>query len=133
MNKYERAKEAQRTIVVSNQGFYNFGDEKIFLASKKNSELWKVDDMNMLLGKLTVKNTYDSTKVIAKNESTVDTIFSLQKANVEGSSVGILNFSSAYNPSGGFINSSMAQEEDLAYASDLYYTPTTSKTQQSML
>ena len=38
----------------------------------------------------------------------------------KGLCVGVLNFASAKNPGGGFLNGSMAQEESLAIASAMY-------------
>jgi len=117
MNKDERAKQAQRTIEVSTQGWYNFEGKRVALNNEKNSELWTADD----LASLTTGKEHSTTKASIYNTSTVDSIFSLQKAMMDGSQIGVLNFASAYNPGGGFINGSMAQEEALAYASDLYY------------
>jgi len=117
MNKEERAKQAQRTIEVSTQGWYNFEGKRVSLNNEKNSELWTAD----MLQNLATAKEYQDTKASIYNASTVDTIFTLQKAMMDGSQIGVLNFASAYNPSGGFINGSMAQEEALAYASDLYF------------
>jgi len=85
----------------------------------RNSELWTAEKLKTLTHNLATGK--ENAKSRIHNESTVDTIFTLQKANMDGSQVGVLNFASAYNPGGGFINGSMAQEEALAYASDLYY------------
>mgnify|MGYP002516373569 FL=1 len=54
-----------------------------------------------------------------ENGSTVDAI--LQFAS-EGKPAAVLNFASAKNPGGGFINGAMAQEESLAASSCLYQT-----------
>jgi len=53
-----------------------------------------------------------------RNESTLAAILRLQAP--EDSPLGVLNFASAKNPGGGFLNGSMAQEESLAVASNLY-------------
>jgi len=121
MNKGERAKQAQRTIEVSTQGWYNFEGKRVTLNNEKNSELWTADDLASLAQNLATEKEPPTAKASIYNESTVDTIFTLQKAMMDGSQIGVLNFASAYNPGGGFINGSTAQEEALAYASDLYF------------
>lgn len=60
-------------------------------------------------------------KILVWNCSTVDAILRL---HVQGKEVGVLNFASAKNPGGGFINGANAQEESLAVSGGLYRTLT---------
>lgn len=60
--------------------------------------------------------------VTTENISTVDAIRKIAAQGRER--IGVLNFASAKNPGGGFINGAMAQEESLAASSTLYKTLT---------
>lgn len=60
-----------------------------------------------------------SDRIILWNCSTVDAILRLSEKEKE---IAVLNFASAKNPGGGFLNGAMAQEESLAASSCLYKT-----------
>ena len=122
-NREERKLHAEDTIEIVKKGWYdfNFGTRQIFLNNTKNSELWMQKDLDVLVQKNNFPLNFSNTKMEMRQESVIDTIFALQKDGTNGERIGILNFASAYNPGGGFINGSMAQEEAMAYASDLYF------------
>lgn len=67
-------------------------------------------------------------KMLVWNCSTVEAILRLHAQGIE---VGVLNFASAKNPGGGFINGANAQEESLAVSSGLYRTLTVHETYYS--
>ena len=78
MNKGERAKQAQRTIEVSTQGWYNFEGKRVSFSNEKNSELWTADDLVSLTQNLATEKEHSTTKASIYNTSTVDSIFSLE-------------------------------------------------------
>lgn len=109
---------AQDTIEISKTGSFVLGNRLVKLDTENKTKLFTDNDFENVYNvvrKNNVKNKTVSFEI--RNEGTVDAVFRL--GNKVGN-LGILNFASAHHPGGGFENGAVAQEECLAYCSDLY-------------
>ncbi|MEL7245639.1 MAG: TIGR02452 family protein [Cyanobacteria bacterium J06573_2] len=127
-NRNQRAKIAQETVDILNQGFYlNQQQETVDIQKElqtaiNNSIHYSEKDFSRVSSQLkkkqASKNQYQIQFEI-NNETTLNAASRL--VNQQGfEKVLCLNFASAKNPGGGFLNGSQAQEESLARATGLY-------------
>jgi len=122
MTRADRSKIAQETIKISKKGMYVLNGVEKRLINDTQYLLWEPFDMNGMCVDSIEHEGKCNGDIIFRNESVVDTIYYLQSKKIEGGTVGVLSFASAKNPGGGFLNGSIAQEEALAYCSNLYET-----------
>jgi len=122
----DRKEIAHETVRIMEQGWYEYDGRRVdFAAQQKRSEEASVtltsEQGRELVGKLRFpgKGAASACCSVA-NEATVKAILDFAKAGKRR--VGVLNFASAKNPGGGFLNGAMAQEESLAASSGLYGT-----------
>lgn len=120
MNRKQRKIQAEETLIILQNGFYmlegkkvDFGYEQI--EAKQKSIYYESEQLDKILADIKVEETHE-TEFEVTEETSLGAILRLHdKGNVM-----CLNFASAKNPGGGFLNGSLAQEESLAAASSLY-------------
>ncbi|AWB46566.1 TIGR02452 family protein [Paenibacillus sp. CAA11] len=121
-----RKEIAQETLRIQQQGFYEYMGRRVSIAeaqqrSEEGSQLFTPEQGEALVRKWPEwpQSELKAGYAVA-NEATVKAILDFAKAGKQ--QVGVLNFASAKNPGGGFLNGAMAQEESLAASSGLYNT-----------
>lgn len=120
MNREDLCNIAQDTIQISKNRGYNFNGIMIPLGKLGNVK-YISPEKSEKLHSIMVQEPLDlqrEANIFVNNEATVDRIFQISKSNKEAV-IGVMNFASAYNVGGGFETGAMAQEEALAYCSDL--------------
>ena len=121
-NGEERIKIAAETVEISKKGKYvTARGKEVSFDPTLETEFWRPKELEALNEKLAVKEgTAAKPEIVCVDEGVVDTVLRLAEEGVEMARVGVLNFASAHHAGGGFLNGAMAQEEAIAYCSNLY-------------
>jgi uncharacterized protein (TIGR02452 family) len=120
MNRNNRASMAKETVAICEAGFYTapggacVNIEKELRQAKSGTVLYSIENPPTAQ----VSRGVSATRFESKNETTFQALVRLAKP--DGGHLACLNFASAKNPGGGFLNGSLAQEEALSCASGLY-------------
>jgi uncharacterized protein (TIGR02452 family) len=125
MKRAERLTIANETVAILERGTYRgpSGAEVDILehlnACKQATKLYLPDELSDLLSDTQLKApAFETTSFEVRNETSLEGSASLARSSHKR--VMVLNFASAKNPGGGFLNGSQAQEETLARSSALY-------------
>lgn len=115
MSKVDLREIAKETVEIVRQGHYNLGNQIVQLNNVEKGRLYTSVDLDSI--DISRNKEFNNTTLEVINEGTVDAVFRLDMGNI-----GVLNFASAYHPGGGFLQGAKAQEECLAFCSNLYET-----------
>lgn len=120
-DREERIRIAAETVEISKKGTYTSEHGKnVSFDASLDSEFWDAKDLENLSKKLAVIAPSVRPSITCVDEGVVDTVLRLAEEGMDMSRVGVLNFASARHAGGGFLNGAMAQEEAIAYCSNLY-------------
>jgi uncharacterized protein (TIGR02452 family) len=124
MNRENNKKIAEDTLRILKQGFYTnaFGENIIIKTaqqySEDNTKVYSPQETDVLIGKNILNIPTKQTNYKVVNDTTLNVVRKMIEAGHE--KILCLNFASAKNPGGGFLNGSSAQEESIARATGLY-------------
>ena len=124
LNRKERIEVAKETLLISERGSYVAVDGvEVKFDPTPQTEFWSTSKLVTLEKKLRKRvKENPNMQFEYMDESVMDTLFRLQSEGVDMARVGVLNFSNPRRAGDGFQQGSMAQEETLAYCSNLVYT-----------
>ncbi|ASA24951.1 TIGR02452 family protein [Paenibacillus donghaensis] len=124
-----RAEAGAAKLRMEMQAERGAGQDEIGSAQNRLEQQAEVEVEQVLIGSESAQSRLESepadvelstASIRVAGEATVRTILDLAEAGTK--QVGVLNFASAKNEGGGFLNGAMAQEESLAASSGLYAT-----------
>jgi uncharacterized protein (TIGR02452 family) len=128
-DRNERIKIAAETVEISKKGTYtSYQGKNVSFDATLDTEFWDAKDLEKLstegavaAGRNVGGNPAASRpSITCVDEDVVATVLRLAEEGMDMSRVGVLNFASARHAGGGFLNGAMAQEEAIAYCSNLY-------------
>lgn len=123
MNRKEIAKE---TVEILRSGQYIYDGRSVNIEELHRNSVAGSKTITPKAGEILLETDMtgamfknEQAQICVENQGAVEAVLKLKE---QGKKLGVLNFASAKNPGGGFLNGAMAQEESLAASGGLYDT-----------